>query len=195
MRILAGLFVALVLVGGGLVASGAVQVTVGAPAAPAAAAAAVPSVPAALRQQLASVDEALARARQGGAPIAITLTFSEADLQASVAAAFPQTAAGITFSEPAIRLVAGQIVLGADASASILRSRATIAATPQVAAGRPTVRVDSVGLGTFPVPDQLREAIAGQLAAAIGAIVPARVSVTAITVTDGKLAVAGLASP
>ena len=192
MRYLLGLVLALVIGGAAAVATGAVQVST----APAAATPAAPgTVPPAIQQQLQVVDQALARARQAGAPVAVTLTFAEADLQSSVASAFPQSLSGISFSDPVVRLRDGQLTLELNASASILRSRATIVATPVVSAGRPAVRIDSLSLGALPVPDQLRSSASSQLASAISGILPAKLAVTALVVGQGTLTVTGVANP
>lgn len=153
------------------------------------------ALPAGVRGQIDAADRALAQAKQSGKAVPVTLVFSERDLTATASAYFPQTFAGATLSDPQVRLVPGRIELTTAATASILRTTAAVVATPIVVNGRPAARIESATIGGAPLPDRLREIIAGQLAEAIGAGLPAKLTVSAITVVAGTMTVEGIAAP
>ena len=154
-----------------------------------------PVMPPAVQQQIGSVERALALAKQSGKPVPLTLSFTQQDLTTAAAAYFPQTYAAFTLSDPSVQLASGQVRLTTAASLLVLHSTAVVTATPYVASGRPAVRVDSATIGGTPVPDQVRQGLASDIASAIAAQVPPNLVVSSITVGNGVLAVQGVANP
>lgn len=154
-----------------------------------------PAVASAVRQQLDSVERALALAKQSGKPVPVTLTFRQQELTAAAAAYFPQTYAALTLSDPSVQLGSGQVKLTTAASVLAFRSTAVVAATPYVADGRPAVRVDQATVGGAALPDQVRQGLASDIAGAIAAQVPANLVVSSIVVGNGVLTIQGVANP
>lgn len=162
-----------------------------------AAASASPSapVPSGVRQRVDAVDRALAQARQTGKAVPVTVTFTDRDLTASAGPYFPQTYSGATLSDPVVRLRAGKLTLDMNATASIIRTTATIVATVAVVSGRPATTIVSATVGGAPLPQQARDTTAAQLDQALAAGLPARFTVSSILIGDGAITVNGVANP
>ena len=150
---------------------------------------------AAAADQLGAVERALAAAARSGVAVPVSLTFTEAQVQAAAAAYFPQTFSGATLTDPVVRLRTGRLLLDMTATLSVFRTTANVIAIPGVSAGRPAMHIESATVGGAAVPDQAREAIAAQLAQSIAAGLPPKLTVTAVGVADGSLTITGNANP
>lgn len=145
--------------------------------------------------QISAIDRALAQAQQTGKAVPITLTFTERDLTASATTYFPQTMSGVTLTDPIVRLRGGEITVDMTATAAFLRGIATVTTTAAVVNGRPSTTVVSATVGGAQLPQSVTSEIKSQLDRALAAGLPAKLTVTAITVTEGTLAVTGAANP
>lgn len=169
--------------------------TTEATASPTRAATAAPATTGGVAGQLAALDRALAQAQESGKAVSVTLSFTERDLTGSAATYFPQTISGVTLSDPAVRLRAGQIVLDMNASAAFIRSTASVTATVAVANGRPATTIVSATVGGAQLPQSVTGAVTTQLDQALAAGLPAKFIVTTIAVGSGVLIVTGTANP
>jgi len=132
---------------------------------------------------------------QGALTVPVTFTLTEAQVQAVAGRYFPQSWSGATISDPVIRLVPGRITLDARASLGFLVTDATLAAVPQVRAGKAALVVESASIGGVPLPDAVREAVAAQLARAIGDALPPQLTLTGVEVQRGVMTVSGRLEP
>lgn len=145
--------------------------------------------------QVAVLERVVADAKQSAKPVAFTLSLTEADLTAEAAAYFPRSYAGVTLSDPAVRLRAGVVELDATARASFFSGPFVVEAVPSVAAGRPIIAVTSATIAGLPAPDSIRATIADTLQQTLDSLVPANVTVSSIVVASGTLTLQAVANP
>ena len=145
--------------------------------------------------QIAVVERALVSATRTGTAVPVTVTFTEGQVQAAAAAYFPQAWSGATLTDPVVRLRSGRLLLDTTATLSVFKTTASVIAIPTVSAARPAVRIESATVAGLAVPDQGHEAIAAQLARAISAGLPPKLTVTGVVAADGALTITGIANP
>jgi len=153
-----------------------------------------PTVPPAVALQLDAAQRALAQAKISGKAVPVTITLTEQQFTAAAAAYFP-LAYVATLLDPVVHLRPGQIVLDCAATLAMMRTTATILATPLVSDGKPTVRIDSAMIGDKALPDAAREALASNMLSAIVANIPAKFVVSSIVVGQATMTVLGTANP
>ena len=166
----------------------------GAPGAPGAPKAPVIAAPVAA-VGLTAAAAALAQAQRTGTAVPVTFSLSQQELTAAAARAFPQTIAGMTLSDPVIHLVPGSAQLVAITKMLFVTTELAVATTPAVAGGRVVARLDSATLGGVGLPDAARGAIVAAVESAIAQVLPAKLQVTAVTVTAGVITFQGNAQP
>ena len=125
------------------------------------------------------------------APAAFTTSLSEADLTKAAASGFPQTMTGVTVSDPQVSIETAGVRLTATAEVLFGTTQFVMTATPTVADGRITVRVDTATLAGFALPDSTRASITETVRSTISKLVPASVRVTSVTFAPGRLTVLG----
>lgn len=152
-------------------------------------------LPSSIEQQITAVDQALAQAQRSGKPVPITLTLTEQDLTRAAAGYFPQTAAGVTVSDPIIHLGSGRLLLTGSGAIAFARGELAATATPLVVNGRPVVRVDSATVAGVALPDFVTQAVGSAIQSALDSALPAKLQVTSIVVGTGTLTVQGVANP
>lgn len=119
------------------------------------------------------------------------LTMSDADLTKAAATSFPQTLSGVTVSDPDVRIESGGVRLTARARVLFGTTQFVLQATPSASDGRLAVHVDSATLAGVGLPDSTRASITETLQTTIARLVPADARVTSVTLTAGRLSVAG----
>lgn len=128
-------------------------------------------------------------------PSTFTLTVTDAELTRAAASAFPQTVSGVTVREPVVRTTPSGVRLTATARLFFGTTEFVMTATPYASAGRVAVRVDSVTLGGFGLPDSVRASAAASVESAVAGLVPPNVSVQKVTLGDGTVTIEGVTQP
>ena len=163
-------------------------------AAPSARPTAAATVPAALSSGIATVDAALKQATQSGKTVPISLRITDADLTAAAQPYFPQSYAGITVTDPAVRL-GPALTLTAKASSLIVSGALVASATPFASDGRLGLRLDSATVGGIALPEAVRTQLQQQLQNAINSSISARIQVSTVTIALGVATISGSALP
>jgi hypothetical protein len=153
-----------------------------------------PSAPAALSSGIATVDAALKQATQSGKTVPITLRVTDADLTAAARPYFPQSYAGFTVTDPAVRL-GPALTLSAKASSFVLSGDLVASATPYAIDGRLALRLDSATVGGIALPEIARSQLQQQLQNALNASISARLQVTTVSIAPGVATIGGVALP
>jgi hypothetical protein len=155
----------------------------------------VVTVAPALATRIATVDKAMAQARQSGAAVAVTLRVTDADLTTAAQPYFPQTYSGITVSDPLVRLGSGRLTFSAKASSLVLSGPLVATATPFASGGKLALRVDSAAIAGLGLPDTTKALIQQQLQAALDASMSPKLQVASVTVGQGEATIGGAALP
>jgi hypothetical protein len=125
-------------------------------------------------------------------PSTFTLTVTDAELTKAAASSFPQTVSGVTVRDPIVRTTTSNVRLTASARVFFGTTEFVMTGTPYANAGRVAVRVDSVTLGGFGLPDSVRASAAASVESAIGGLVPATVTVQRVTLGEGTVTIEGV---
>jgi hypothetical protein len=181
------LLVALV-AGGGLWSYGQLAA---APAEPAS----VPSGSPSAEQQLRSAERALAQAQQSGRSVAVTLTFTDADLTTTAREQIPTSYAGFTLSDPAVEVETGTLRVTAQARFGPIGGLLVVTARPLVTDGHAAITLETATVAGVALPDQLRSEVATSLEQSIAALVPAKLRLTSVMARPGVLTVQATAQP
>ena len=163
-------------------------------AAPPPAGAAVVAAPA-VATGLAAAAAALAQAQRPGKAVPVPFGLTQQELTAAAARSCPPTIAGMTLSDPVIRLVPGSAQLVAVTKVLFVTTELAVATTPSVAGGRVVARLDSATIGGVGLPDAARGSIVAAVESAIAQVLPAKLQVTAVTVAAGTITFQGNAQP
>ena len=155
---------------------------------------AVVASPAALSSGVASVEAALKQATQSGKTVPITLRITDADLTAAAQPYFPQSYAGITVTEPAVRL-GPALTLSAKATSFLLSGALVASATPYTIDGRLALCLDSASVGGIALPDAVRTQLQQQMQSALNSAIPAKLQVATVSVAAGVATISGVALP
>jgi hypothetical protein len=123
---------------------------------------------------------------------AFALTVTDAELTRAAASSFPQTVSGVTVRDPVVRTTPNGVRLTATANVFFGTTQFVMTGAPYASAGRVAVRVDSVTLGGFALPDSVRASTAAAVESAIGRLVPSSVSVQRVTLGDGTVTIEGI---
>jgi hypothetical protein len=121
-----------------------------------------------------------------------TLTVTDAELTKAAASSFPQTVSGVTVRDPVVRTTTRDVQLTASARLFFGTTEFVMTGTPYASAGRVAVRVDSVTLGGFGLPDSVRASAAASVESAIGQLVPSTVTVQKVTLGEGTVTIEGV---
>jgi len=141
------------------------------------------------------------RAVPCGLPVAESDRFAEqraahalgdAELTKAAASSFPQTVSGVTVRDPIVRTTTTNVRLTASARVFFGTTEFVLTGTPYASAGRVAVRVDSVTLGGFGLPDSVRASSAAAVESAIGQLVPSTVTVQKVTLGEGTVTIEGV---
>ena len=152
------------------------------------------SAPVALTSGIASVDSAIKQAAQSGKAVPVTLRVTDADLTAAAQPYFPQSYAGITVADPAVRIGTG-LTLSAKASSLLLTGSLVANATPYASGGRLAVRLDSATVGGIALPEVARSQLEQQLQTALDSSISSKLQVTSVTLAPGLATISGSALP
>jgi hypothetical protein len=152
------------------------------------------TIPPALTAGIASVESALKQATQSGKIVPVTLRMTDADLTAAAQAYFPQSYAGITVADPAVRL-GPALMLTAKASSFGLSGALVANATPFATDGRLGLRLDSATVGGIGLPEAARTQLQQQLQSALNSAVPSKLQVSTVSVAQGVATINGNALP
>jgi LmeA-like phospholipid-binding len=125
-------------------------------------------------------------------PATFTLTVTDAQLTKAAASSFPQTVSGVTVRDPVVRTTTRDVQLTASARLFFGTTEFVMTGTPYASAGRVAVRVDSVTLGGFGLPDSVRASAAASVESAIGQLVPSTVTVQKVTLGEGTVTIEGV---
>ena len=125
-------------------------------------------------------------------PATFTLTVTDAELTKAAASSFPQTVSGVTVRDPVVRTTTTNVRLTASARLFFGTTEFVMTGTPYASAGRVAVRVDSVTLGGFGLPDSVRASAAASVEGAIGQLVPSTVTVQKVTLGEGTVTIEGV---
>lgn len=125
-------------------------------------------------------------------PSTFTLTVTDAELTKAAASSFPQTVSGVTVRDPIVRTTTSNVRLTASARVFFGTTEFVMTGTPYANAGRVAVRVDTVTLGGFGLPDSVRASAAASVESAIGGLVPATVTVQSVTLGEGTVTIEGV---
>ena len=125
-------------------------------------------------------------------PSTFTLTVTDAELTKAAASSFPQTVSGVTVRDPIVRTTTTNVRLTASARVFFGTTEFVLTGTPYASAGRVAVRVDSVTLGGFGLPDSVRASSAAAVESAIGQLVPSTVTVQKVTLGEGTVTIEGV---
>jgi hypothetical protein len=126
-------------------------------------------------------------------PSTFTLTVTDAELTKAAASSFPQTVSGVTVRDPVVRTTTRDVRLTASARVFFGTTEFMMIGTPYASAGRVAVRVDSVTLGGFGLPDSVRASAAADVESAINRLVPSTVTVQKVTLGEGTVTIEGVA--
>jgi hypothetical protein len=99
---------------------------------------------------------------------------------------------GVTVRDPIVRTTTSNVRLTASARVFFGTTEFVMTGTPYANAGRVAVRVDSVTLGGFGLPDSVRASAAASVESAIGGLVPATVTVQRVTLGEGTVTIEGV---
>ncbi len=153
------------------------------------------TLPPALASGIAGVETALKQAAQSGKSVPISLRMTDADLTAAAQPYFPQSYAGITVTEPAVR-IGPAVTLTAKASSLGLSGPLVAKATPFATSdGKLALRLDSANVGALGLPDAARAQLQQQMQAALNAAIPTRLQVSTVTIAQGVATIGGTALP
>jgi len=125
-------------------------------------------------------------------PSTFTLTVTDAELTKAAASSFPQTVSGVTVRDPIVRTTTTNVRLTASARVFFGTTEFVMTGMPYVSAGRVAVRVDSVTLGGFGLPDSVRASTAAAVESAISGLVPPMVTVQKVTLGEGTVTIEGV---
>ena len=125
-------------------------------------------------------------------PSTFTLTVTDAELTKAAASSFPQTVSGVTVRDPIVRTTTTNVRLTASARVFFGTTEFVLTGTPYASAGRVAVRVDSVTLGGFGLPDSVRASTTTAVESAIGQLVPSTVTVQKVTLGEGTVTIEGV---
>jgi len=125
-------------------------------------------------------------------PLTFTLAVTDAELTQAAASSFPQTVSGVTVRDPVVRTTTSGVRLVASARVFFGTTEFVMTGTPYASAGRVAVRVDTITLGGFGLPDSVRESSAAAVESAIGRLVPSTVTVQKVTLGSGVITIEGL---
>jgi hypothetical protein len=149
----------------------------------------------AVASPLATLDGTLSQAKLAGTSMPLSITVTEADLTAAAQPFFPQSYAGITVSDPTAVIRAGAVTFNATAKTFLGPSRVVARGTPLASAGRLVVRIDSATISGVALPQNVQAGIEQQLQAAIDGWIATKLQVSAVTIGQGQLTLAGSALP
>jgi hypothetical protein len=122
---------------------------------------------------------------------AFAMTVSDAELTKAAAGGFPQTVSGVTMSDPVVNVMSSNVRLVAKAKLLFGSTQFVMTATPLVADGQISVRVDSATLAGMSLPDSTKASIASTVQSTLSQLVPANVRVTGFAFAPGALTVQG----
>jgi hypothetical protein len=125
-------------------------------------------------------------------PRTITVTLTEQELTKAAQDYTPLTVSGITVTDPRIRLEPGRLTLTATGRAFIFSGPIIVVASPAVANGAASAKIESATFGGMALPDSAKQDIADTFARTLAANIPAGVRVTSVTVNAGTLVVEAL---
>ena len=118
-----------------------------------------------------------------------TFTLTEAELTKAAQDAMPVTVGGITVSDPKVRLEPGKVTLTATGRAFIVSGPIVVVATPVVANGAATARIESATFAGVALPDSTKRDVADTFTRVLAGNIPAGVRVTSVSVGYGSLTV------
>lgn len=144
---------------------------------------------------LATLDAALSQAKRTGTSVSLSITVTDADLTAAAQPFFPQSYPGITVGEPTATIRSGGVTLNATANTFFGPSRVVAMGTPLASAGRLIVRIDSATISGVALPESVQAGLEQQLQAAIDGWIATKLQVSAVTIGQGQLTLAGSALP
>ena len=121
-----------------------------------------------------------------------TLTVTDAELTKAATSSFPQTVSGVTVRDPVVRTTTRDVQLTASARLFFGTTEFVMTGTPYASGGRVAVRVDSVTLGGFGLPDSVRTSAAASVENASGQLVPSTVTVQQVTLGEGTVTIEGV---
>lgn len=124
-------------------------------------------------------------------PSTFRLVVTDAELTQAAESSFPQTVNGVTVRDPVVRTTPSGVRLTASARVFFGTTQFVMSGTPYANAGRVAVRVDTITLGGFGLPDSVRESTAESVETAIARLVPPTVSVERVSLGDGTVTIEG----
>ena len=125
-------------------------------------------------------------------PSTFMLTVTDAELTKAAASSFPQTVSGVTVRDPIVHTTTTNVRLTASARVFFGTTEFAMTGTPYASAGRVAMRVDSVTLGGFGLPDSVRASTAATVESAISQLVPSSVTVQKVTLGEGTVTIEGV---
>ena len=146
-------------------------------------------------QQLRSAERALAQAQQSGKSVAVTLTFTDADLTGTARADVPASYGAFTLSDPAVAVETGTLRLTAQARVGPVGGLLLVSGRPIVSDGRAAITLETATVAGVALPDQLRSQIATSIEQSIASLVPAKLRLTSVMARPGVLTVQATAQP
>jgi hypothetical protein len=125
-------------------------------------------------------------------PATFRLTVTDAELTKAAESSFPQTVSGVTVRDPVVRTTTSGVRLTATARVFFGTTQFLMTGTPYASDGRVAVRVDSIALGGFGLPDSVRESTQKAVENAIAALVPPSVTVERVSLGEGSITIEGV---
>ena len=117
---------------------------------------------------------------------------TDAELTKAAESAFPQTVSGVTVRDPVVRTTTSGVRLTATARVFFGTTQFVMTGMPYASEGRVAVRVDSIALGGFGLPDSVRESTQKAVETAIAALVPPNVTVERVSLSEGAITIEGV---
>lgn len=140
-------------------------------------------------------DAAIAQAKRSGKAVPVTLVYTEQQLTAAAVAGMPRAYQGIDLSDPRVQLQPDVVVFTAQAQWGFISGTLTALSSARVANGHAVISVTSAAIAGVSLPDVIRQSIEAELQRQLDLAVPSNLTVSAITVTPGTLAVQAVANP
>ena len=117
---------------------------------------------------------------------------TDAELTKAASSSFPQTVSGVTVRDPVVRTTTSAVRLTATARLFFGTTEFVMTGTPYASGGRVAVRVDSVTLGGFGLPESVRASSATAVESAIAQLVPPTAVVQKVTLGEGTVTIEGM---
>jgi hypothetical protein len=193
LRVVVGLFLLIVLAGGGLYVAAQQKPAIaqGLKAVPASSAAAQT-----FDQKVDALKKAADTAKQTGKAQSVEVSFTEEELTSKASQAALSATSGFAAQDTQIHLSGSRIIATSTVTVSGISVNLGVVAEPIVVNGQTQIVIKEVQTGALGLPDAIKDQINAQIGSAID---PSKlglpIDVSQLTIVDGKLVIKGTAKP